>query len=391
MPDKKKYRRSNGEGSIFRHANGRWCGQIGLGIDENGKRIRKSVFGETRAEVVEQLKVLYGSIQAKKLKPSKSIKLGQFIDKWLRDFKQPTVSPRTYEWYMNINKGISDEIKDTLLHKVNSYQIQNMLNTLKNEGASVRSVKAVYDLLNQVYKAAIEFHMIGENPMTNVKISRKEALKKQKALSIDARRDFIKAIEGHSIYKPIIYTMIGMGLRIGETIALKWDDIDFKENTLCINKAAKSTPVFNAKGEITGRNMEISGTKTACSIRTLPIPKAVREVLKEWKKNYIQRFKASDVDNLVFPNKDGQLRSYSGFRRQFERFLKEKGLEKVTFHQFRHTFATMMLERGVNPRVVQEYLGHKDISTTLGIYTGITSQIMIEAANGADEAIRGLV
>ena len=113
--------------------------------------------------------------------------------------------------------------------------------------------------------------------------------------------------------------------------------------------------------------------------------------LREWKRLYIQRFKASKVDNFVFPNKDGKLRSYSGFRRQFGRYLVEKGLSKITFHQFRHTFATMMLERGVNPRVVQEFLGHKDISTTLEIYTGITSAVMQIAADGADEAIRRMV
>ena len=108
-------------------------------------------------------------------------------------------------------------------------------------------------------------------------------------------------------------------------------------------------PEVNDEGEITGRSMEISGTKTVCSVRTLPMPEIVREALKEWQRFYFQRFKASDMDNLVFPNKDGKLRSYSGFRRQFGRILKEKGLQNITFHQFRHTFATMMLELGVNP------------------------------------------
>ncbi len=63
--------------------------------------------------------------------------------------------------------------------------------------------------------------------------------------------------------------------------------------------------------------------------------------------------------------------------------------EWVIFHRFRHTFATMVLERGVNPRVVQGFLGHRDISTTLGIYTGVTSEVMKAAAEGADEALRG--
>lgn len=391
MTGKKKYRRSNGEGSVFKHHNGKWCGQIALGIDENGKRTRKTVYGDTRAEVVEKLAVLRGSIDAHKLRPSVRTTVGQFTEKWLKDFKRPSVSPRTYEWYVNVNKSISQEIKDALLHKVNAYQIQNMLNTMKNEGYSVRSIKAAYDLLNQVFKAAIEFHMIGDNPMDKVKIQRKETRKKQKALTGEERKKVMEAIESNVTYKPIIYTMIGMGLRIGETIALQWSDIDFKNDNVSINKAAKATPEINDQDEISGRAMEISGTKTACSVRTLPIPKVVREALKEWQKLYIQKFKASETDNLVFPNREGKLRSYSGFRRQFGRFLEENGLQNITFHQFRHTFATMMLERGVNPRVVQEFLGHKDISTTLGIYTGVTSEVMKAAADGADEALRGMV
>jgi len=390
MPDKKKYRRSNGEGSVFKHRNGKWCGQINLGIDENGRRLRKTIFGDTRAEVIEKLKALHGKMSAKKLKPNKNIQLGQFIHKWLTDFKRPAVSPRTYEWYLNISKCISDEVKEMYIHKVNAYQIQNLLSTLKNEGLSARSIKAAYDLLNQVFKAAIEFEMIGENPMDKVKITRKETNKKKKALSADERKKVIRAIERSTTYKPIIYTMIGMGLRIGEVLALKWDDIDFHGDTMHISKAAKSTPEISEKGEVLGRSMQISGTKTACSVRTLPLPQMVKDALKEWKKVYIQRFKASDVDNLVFPNKDGQLRSYSGFSNQFRRYLDEKGLDKVTFHQFRHTFATMMLERGVNPRVVQEFLGHKDISTTLGIYTGVNSDVMKQAAEGADAAMRGM-
>ena len=185
--------------------------------------------------------------------------------------------------------------------------------------------------------------------------------------------------------------MIGMVLRIGETLALTWNDVNYKNKTLRINKAAKSTPVIGNDGTITGRSMEISGTKTVCSVRTLPMPEVVLDALKEWRKEYLEKPEQYQIGNLVFPNKDGKLRSYSGFRRQFERFLSEHGCGKASFHQFRHTFATMMLERGVNPRVVQEFLGHKDISTTLGIYTGVTTGTMQAAADGADKALRGIV
>jgi integrase len=185
--------------------------------------------------------------------------------------------------------------------------------------------------------------------------------------------------------------MIGLGLRIGKVLALCWVDIGFKANMVSINKAAKITPVIGDSGDIEGHLMAVSSAKTARSIRTMPMPQFVRDALWDWRKVYMQRFKASDTGGLVFPNKNGELRSYSGFRRQFERFMKGKGICKVTFHQFRHTFATMMLEQQVNPRVVQDYLGHEDISTTLGIYTGVTNGAMKQAADGVDIAMRGMV
>lgn len=390
MAGDKKYRRSNGEGSVFRRANGKWCGQINIGYDGNGIRKRKTVFGDTRAEVVRKLTKLQGEINANNLKPCDNTTLGQFMDRWLKGFKRPSVSPRTYEWYMNIAKGISEELKERPLNKVSSYEIQNMLNAMKSEGLSIRTVKAVYDLLNQVYKAAIEFRMTKDNPISKVRIQRKETSKKQKALASTQRKEVMEVVEQSPIYKPIIYTMMGMGLRIGEVLALKWDDIDFTNKTIRIDKAAKATPVIDDNGEITGRSMLISGTKTVCSVRTLPMPMIVCRTLKGWRLEYMKRFKAAETDNLVFPNKYGGIRSYSGFRRQFERYLIERGCVPVTFHQFRHTFATMMLEQGINPRVVQEFLGHKDISTTLGIYTDVSSTVMREAAKGADEALRGL-
>ncbi len=119
-------------------------GQIGVGVDENGKRIRKTIFADTRAGVAKELAEMHASVCAHRLMPSNDIRLGHFINKWLRDFKRPEVSLGTYEWYINISKMVSKDIKDTYLNKVNTYQIQNMLNTLKNRGASVRTIKAVY-------------------------------------------------------------------------------------------------------------------------------------------------------------------------------------------------------------------------------------------------------
>ena len=134
MADKKKYRRSNGEGSIFRNSDGRWCGQISAGIDENGKRIRKSVFGKTRAEVITKITELHGKSNSCRLKASDKTTLGMFMDSWLKDFKRPSVSPRTYEWYLYIQKSIDAAVTERPLGKLSSYEVQNMLTAMKQQG-----------------------------------------------------------------------------------------------------------------------------------------------------------------------------------------------------------------------------------------------------------------
>lgn len=101
------------------------------------------------------------------------------------------------------------------------------------------------------------------------------------------------------------------------------------QNTMSVNKSAKATPEINDEEEITGRHIEISGTETVCSVQTLPMSEVVSEALRDWQKVWFQRLKALETDNLVFPNKDGKLKSYSGFRRQFGRFLKKKRLHII--------------------------------------------------------------
>ena len=124
------------------------------------------------------------------------------------------------------------------------------------------SVKAAHNLLNQVFKAAVEFEMIPDNPIGKVRINQKTN-RIPKALNADERAQVMKAVEGHQIYKPIVHTMLGLGLRIGEVLALCWADVDFKTNMVSINKAAKITPVIGDSGDIEGHTMAVSSTKTA--------------------------------------------------------------------------------------------------------------------------------
>lgn len=171
----------------------------------------------------------------------------------------------------------------------------------------------------------------------------------------------------------LLYT----GIRVGELMALRWENIDRENMLLHIENAITTQCEFDDNGKTISRKVIIGDTKTAASQRVIPLEPEVLEVLDEWRmysQTVQKRARQQGNEGYIFPNKYGGLRSYQGFQKQFKRFLDENGLGDygITFHKFRHTFATLLMEQGTNPRVVQELLGHRDIETTLGIYTTVS-------------------
>ena len=153
---------------------------------------------------------------------------------------------------------------------------------------------------------------------------------------------------------------------------------------------------FDDAGNVLSRNTEISDTKTAASVRTVPMPNILIKALEQWR---TERWRLQNVsehkgkpisflapDDIVFSTDEGQLRSYSGTHAMFERFVKDNDLHKygIHFHTLRHTYSTMLFESGENPKVVQGLMGHKELSTTM-IYNSIDDQSFLDAADRLDK------
>ena len=199
--------------------------------------------------------------------------------------------------------------------------------------------------------------------------------------------------------KPLCICLMFSGLRIGEALALKWENVDFANKTLKVEQAITQEPKFDSEGRILSRATVIGDTKTTCSVRDIPVTDIVIETLKQWKNKQNERQQTNpDVTailtsptSFVFANDDGSVRSYSGTRKIFDRFKRRNRLDKfnIHFHGLRHTFSNMLFEMNENPKVIQQLLGHRDVKTTITVYNSVNSDYVREATDRLNTKIQG--
>ena len=170
-------------------------------------------------------------------------------------------------------------------------------------------------------------------------------------------------------------------------MAVTWGNVDLVKHTIRVDRAVTVETVFDEGGKKLNRKTVVAQPKTLASYRTIHISSAVVATLSELRDELASKNENLTAPDMpVFTNKQGNGYTYGGFRANFRRFLKRAGLEDygITLHMFRHTFATILLENEVNPRIVQNILGHSDISTTLGIYSHVVEQVYENVADTMD-------
>lgn len=150
------------------------------------------------------------------------------------------------------------------------------------------------------------------------------------SLPPEIRMQFISALNTHPFIKPLCMTAMFAGLRAGELLALRWENIDFKDKTINVRNGITQVPIFDEKGKVLSRKTVIGDTKTACSVREVPIPDILVDALKDWKKEQWVKQQLTGVDLLapnaiVFCNQDGTVRTYAGTRHIFDRFARRHG------------------------------------------------------------------
>lgn len=307
-------------------------------------------------------------------------------------FNRNKVCESTYgRELQNLNHIKNHSIGNTSIQKITFKQLQDFIDSKKNYKNN--SITKIYDLLGRIFKEAIKRDYILKNPMINVEKPKSKKLdEKIESFSIEEQQTFLKILEKETTYKGIFTLALYTGMRMGEILALKKDDIDLKENVIHIRRSLTK----NKKGQtILGDT-----TKTYNSIRDIPITPLIENSLK-----YTISNMTLNINNLLFIQLDGKLYPVSVMNSRFKRICVNANLAVVPYiikrknkktgevkeinsktstysqHILRHTYATRCIEAGVPAEVLQKLLGHKDIQTTINTYTTIFDKFKKEQVN----------
>lgn len=352
-------KRTNGEGSIHQDKTGLWRGELTLGY-ENGKRIKKQFTSMDLEVVQKKMNDEKFKLNRNMATQSNNFTVKEWLEFWLVTYKMNVIKPRTYDYYEDaLRLYVYDSIGNIKLDKIKTIQIQQLYNNLHKKGLATSTIKSAHVPLKQAFEQAINNELIYKNPCNGVTIPKKPP-RASRAMTIEEQEIFISHCKATTYHNLFVF-LLNTGMRCGEAMALTWADIDFDKMLININK--NMSRIINRDENAATRNIQVIGTtKTESSARSAPISKKCKEILNRQGKN----------DVFVFSSKAGTPLNQRNINRAYDELLAIAGLsDELTIHSLRHTFATRLLEKGANIKVLSELLGHSGIQITLDTYSHV--------------------
>lgn len=300
-----------------------------------------------------------------------NMSVSDFMDEWVRMYVDANLKLSTKKNYTKIiSKQIKPRIGGYRLSSVTPTTVQEMVNALHGEGYSKSYISLVRVVTTTALRYAVKMRYLKDNPAADVvtpKASRKA--RKREVVPQSAMRAILRRFEGTPHHLPIL---IGYhtGLRIGEVYGLTWDNVDFQNKTITVDKQINQYK----------REWYFSPPKTSSSNRTILVGDTLMKALKEAydaqqaERSELGRF-YQETRNLVNAKRGGGFYTTNSFAYVSRIIHNELGFEDFDFHSLRHTHATMLIEAGANIKDVSERLGHTSIETTLQIYTHKTKRM----------------
>lgn len=361
---------------------------------KNGKRhsVTASTLEELRTEEDKIIRDKQDGIRAE----AKDVTVNGVFDLW-RDMKRG-LQDNTFQNYCYMyDQFVRDELGKLKIQTLKKSDVKRFYNLLVDQrNLKISTVDNVHTVLHQVLTAAVDDGYLRTNVSDNVlkelKQVRNFEMGKRKALTVGEQNLFLEFLRSEKTpyhhWYPIFAVMLGTGMRVGEVTGLRWCDIDLEKNMIEVNH---TLVYYNHGGN--GCYFNIHSPKTKAGVREIPMLDYVREAFlmeKQYQEhnNIRCRVTIDGYTDFIFINRFGGVQHQGTLNKAIRRIVRDCNEEQLnksnasclwlprfSCHSLRHTFTTRLVEQNINIKVVQDVLGHKDIKTTLNIYTDVTEEL----------------
>jgi integrase len=431
--DSKARKRGQGEGSIRKRKDGTWEARYTIGRDANGKQIQKSIYNKNSMILKQELRDILTKINKGTYTEPSKITVKDWLDTWLWEYKKDSVKISTFTRYESLSRvHIIPSIGNYYVRDLRPEHIQKFINAKGKEGLSPRSLKYIHVTLHNALDQALKNGIVTRNAAEAVTLPRQHK-KEIRILTLDEQKKFLEAAKGHRYEAAFVLTLF-TGLRLGELLALSWEDVDLSEGILRVSRTIQRVKTtydkdinMSDKGIKKSEVVIQQSPKTKSGFRSIPLLDEVISVLKAHKKRQSEeKLKNAALytnNGLVFCDEVGKWIEPRQMIRYFELVAEKAGLGKIkmpkgwepgdelpndfsfpkwfippegwepgkplpkdfkppkgiNFHALRHTFATRGLENGIPAKIMQEILGHSSITMTLDLYSHVLPETKKEA------------
>ena len=352
--------------------------------------IIKSSLKECLEEFKEAKKMASNNMDMKRV----NITLNEWFEEWFEQYKKPYIKETSIytlrSKYYNI---FGNTLGDKKVAEINNIDIQSVINSMRDNGRAASSMRTALSTIRECLESAKNNRIIQVNPCFDIKVYWENKTTLRRFLSKEEQDLFLnKSKNNGDWYYEMFYIMLHTGMRIGEVGGLKWEDVDFKNKCIHINRS------LSCQYEKGKKIMRLTTPKTHNSYREIPFMGEVEEMLKSqykkqqtYKENLGDRWREEKgFENFVFTSSMGSPVTRYIAEKQINKIVKEINeeemfnavkenrvptlFEKVYPHALRHTFCSRCFECNMNPKVVQKIMGHQHYSTTIDIYTHVTNE-----------------
>ncbi|GAA5048029.1 integrase [Thermocatellispora tengchongensis] len=346
---------------MYQRPDGKWCGQVYV-LTTDGTEKRKTVYGKTADEV--RAKIDDMKIKSRRGVPTadRPWKVGEYLDYWLNEVARNSIRKTTYAKYETmVRLYLKPGLGRKKLDRLTVADVQTFLNGKLNGEHSIGTIHVMRNVLSAALSRAMREEILSRNVARLATLPANES-KRNQPWSADEARTFLQAARFDPLY-PAFVLLLVYGLRRGETLGLRWMDLDFDEGQIHIRQQLVRV----------GKELHQAPVKTRAGNRSLPMVGVVREALEIQRAGQkILKDRAGESwteTGLVFTTKSGRPIEPRNLARSFARMIDAEGLRPIRVHDLRHTAASLLKKLRVAPRDAMEILGHSRISVTMEIYT----------------------